>query len=142
MSDINRVILVGRLVKDAELKYVGESAMCRFSIAVNRSRKDQGGNWTEETYYFDLTWWGKGAESASRYLVKGKQVAIDGSLRMDKWTDQNGNQRSKVEIFCENLELLGGRETPEQGEKSSNFTPKNMARVPEPDHFDDDGIPF
>ena len=142
MSDINRVILVGRLTKDAELKYVGESACCRFSIAVNRSRKDQSGNWTEEAYYFDLTWWGKGAESASRYLVKGKQVAIDGSLRMDKWTDQNGNQRSKVEIFCENLELLGGRETPEQGEKLSNFTPKMVQKVPEPDHFDDEGIPF
>ena len=142
MSDINRVILVGRLVKDAELKYVGESAVCRFSIAVNRSRRDQSGNWVEEAYYFDLTWWGKGAEGASRYLVKGKQVAIDGSLRMDKWTDQNGNQRSKVEIFCENLELLGGRETQEPGEKSSNFTPKTVQRIPEPDHFDDEGIPF
>ena len=142
MSDINRVILVGRLTKDAELKYVGESACCRFSIAVNRSKKDQYGNWTEDASYIDLTWWGKGAEGASKYLVKGKQVAIDGSLRMDKWTDQQGNQRSKLEVFCENLELLGGRD--DASSRAEGYVPqaKPMPKVPEPDHFDDEGIPF
>ena len=139
MSDINRVLLVGRLVKDAEMKFAGESAVCRFSLAVNRSVKDQYGNWTEEASYFDITWWGKGAESLSKYLVKGKQVAVEGQLRLEKWTDQNGNTRSKVVINATNIQLCGGQN---QGENTPAFTPKPMQNVPEPHHFDDEGIPF
>ena len=106
-QDINRVTLVGRLTRDAELKYTSNgAAICKFSIAVNRSRKvnDQ---WTDEVSFFDVTLWGRSGEAIAQYLVKGRQVGIDGELRQDRW-EQDGQKRSKVEIATFNVQLLGG----------------------------------
>jgi single-strand DNA-binding protein len=77
-QDLNRVTLVGRLTRDAELKYTNSGlAVAKLSIAVNR-RKRSGDNWTDEVSYFDITLWGKVAESLNQYLQKGKQIAVDG----------------------------------------------------------------
>jgi single-strand DNA-binding protein len=106
-TDINHVVLVGRLTRDAELKYTANGmAVCKFSIAVNRSRKN-GDQWVEEVSYFDITLWGRSGEALNQYLVKGKQVGIDGELRQNRW-EQDGQKRSKVEIVANNLQLLGG----------------------------------
>ena len=111
MADLNRVTLIGRLTRDSELKYAntatGEIAVCRFAIAVNKFRKS-GEQRTEEANFFDIVLWGRAAESLSKYLVKGKQVAIDGELRQDRWTQEDGQQRSRVEIVAQNVQLLGG----------------------------------
>jgi single-strand DNA-binding protein len=107
MRDVNIVVLVGRLTRDAELKYTNSGqAICRFSVAVNRSRK-QGDQWVDEASFFDVDYWGKGGEAVNQYLVKGKQVAIEGELRQDKW-EQEGQARSKVVIAASNVQLLGG----------------------------------
>ena len=107
MNDINRVIIVGRLTRDAELKYTtGGSAVSKFSLAVNRRRK-QGDQWVDEANFFDVAAWGKTAENLNQYLTKGKQVAVEGELRQDRW-EQNGQSRSRVEIFATNIQLLGG----------------------------------
>ena len=107
MADINRVILIGRLTRDAELKYTNTgSAICKFSIAVNRRRKS-GDGWVDEVSFFDIAAWGKMGESLNQYLVKGKQIAVEGELRQDRW-EQDGQPRSKVEIFAMNIQLLGG----------------------------------
>jgi single-strand DNA-binding protein len=106
-ADINHVVLVGRLTRDAELKYTANGqAVCKFSIAVNRSRKN-GDQWVEEASFFDVTLWGRQGEAVNQYLVKGKQVGSDGELRQDRW-EQDGQKRSKVEIVAANLQLLGG----------------------------------
>jgi single-strand DNA-binding protein len=108
MTDLNRVVLVGRLTRDAEMKFTPSGlAVSKFSIAVNRSRK-VGDQWEEEASFFDATLWGRSAESLSQYLVKGKQIALDGELRQDRW-EQDGQKRSKVEIVVNNLQLLGGQ---------------------------------
>ena len=108
-NDINKVVLVGRLVRDAELKYTNSStAICKFSIAVNR-RKKSGDQWTDEVNYFDLTLWGKSAESLTQYLLKGKQVAVSGDLRQNTWKTDDGQSRSKVEVNCQDVQLLGGQ---------------------------------
>ena len=100
MADINHVVLVGRLTRDAELKYTqGGAAVCKFSIAVNRRRKN-GEEWVEEVNYFDIVLWGRQGEALNQYLVKGKQVAVDGELRQNRW-EQDGQSRSKVEIIAE-----------------------------------------
>lgn len=141
MSDINRVILVGRLTKDAELKYqdMGTSpALCRFAIAVNRSRKGDAG-WVDEPSFIDIKWFGNGVDSASKWLTKGCMVAIEGSLRQDKWTDSQGNQRSTLVVYADKVQFMRGRE---QGESTQEYAPRPVQRVPEPDHFDDEGIPF
>jgi single-strand DNA-binding protein len=107
MVDINRVILLGRLTRDAELKMLSNGqSVCKFSIAVNR-RKRQGEQWVDEANFFDIVLWGRQGETLSQYLVKGKQVAIDGELRQDRW-EQDGQNRSKIEIIANNLQLLGG----------------------------------
>ena len=107
MVDLNHVVLIGRLTRDSELKYTASGqAVCKFSIAVNR-RKRSGDQWEDEANFFDIVLWGKQGESLSQYLVKGKMVAIDGELRQDRW-QQDGQNRSKVEIVANFLQLLGG----------------------------------
>ena len=107
MADINRVILVGRLTRDAELKYTGSGVpVCTFSIAVNRRRKN-GDTWEDEASFFDIVLWGKMGETLNQYLVKGKQVCVEGELRQNRW-EQDGQPRSKVEIIASNLQLIGG----------------------------------
>ncbi len=107
MADINQVILIGRLTRDADLKYTsGGFAISNFSIAVNRRRKN-GDQWIDEASFFDINLYGKSAESLKQYLVKGKQVAVEGELRQDRW-EQDGQPRSKVVIAANNVQLLGG----------------------------------
>jgi single-strand DNA-binding protein len=107
MADINHVVLVGRLTRDAELKYTANGqAVCKFSIAVNR-RKKSGEQWVEEANFFDIVVWGRQGEALNQYLVKGKLIGVDGELRQDRW-EQDGQNRSKIEIIANNLQLLGG----------------------------------
>ncbi|MCL2093065.1 MAG: single-stranded DNA-binding protein [Treponema sp.] len=107
MADINRVVLVGRLTRDAELKYITSGqAISKFAIAVNRRRKD-GDQWVDEANFFDITVWGRTAESLNQYLTKGKTVGVEGELRQDRW-QQDGQNRSRIEIVASNIMLLGG----------------------------------
>ena len=86
MSDINCVTLTGRLTRDAELKYTQNGgAIVRFSIAVNRSKRNADGSWADEASYFDCVYFGKGAESVNSYLSRGRQVAVSGELRQSRW---------------------------------------------------------
>ena len=106
--DINHVVIVGRLTRDAELRYTNSgSAVANISLAINtrRRRDDQ---WVDEAHFFDAVVWGKTAESLSPYLTKGKQIGLEGELRQNRW-EQDGQRRSKVEIFTRNIQLLGGR---------------------------------
>ncbi len=106
MADINHVVLVGRLTRDSELRYTQNGTpIVKFSMAVNR-RKKTGEEWVEEVSFFDVVFWGKMGESINQYLVKGKQVAVTGELRQNRW-EQDGQPRSKVEIIASNLQLLG-----------------------------------
>ena len=99
MSDINCVTLTGRLTRDAELKYTQNGgAIVRFSMAVNRSKRNADGSWAEEASYFDCVYFGKGAESVNSYLSRGRQVAVSGELRQSRW-EQDGQTRSRVEVF-------------------------------------------
>jgi single-strand DNA-binding protein len=145
MADINHVVLVGRLTRDAELKYTaGGQAVCKFSIAVNRRRKN-GDQWEDEANFFDIVIWGRQGESLHPYLVKGKMVGVDGELRQDRW-QQDGQNRSKVEIVANYLQLLGGtpgsgqeRQNPQGSAAASNVAGTSSA--PKDDGFTDD-IPF
>jgi single-strand DNA-binding protein len=152
MADINHVVLVGRLTRNAELKYTNNgAAVSKFSIAINQRRKKED-QWVDEVHYFDIVVWGKTAESLNQYLVKGKQVGIEGQLRQNRW-EQEGQARSKVEISATNVMLLGsgtgaggGRQgggqpaesRPSGGSGGGDF-PEGGA--PAPDNFEDD-IPF
>ncbi|MDR3145485.1 MAG: single-stranded DNA-binding protein [Treponema sp.] len=158
MADLNNVALIGRLTRDAELKYTaGGQAVCKFSIAVNRRRKN-GDQWEDEANYFDIVLWGRQGESLSQYLIKGKQIGVDGELRQDRW-QQDGQNRSKVEIVANNIQLLGGGQgaagaAPGQGyagsgggyqERRGEGSPERQPRDDGPQAGDDgfaDDIPF
>jgi len=116
MADLNHAVLIGRLTRDAELKYTSSGqAVCKFSIAVNR-RKKNGDQWEDEANFFDIVIWGRQGESLHQYLLKGKMVGVDGELRQDRW-QQDGQNRSKVEIIANYLQLLGGG--PSSGERQN-----------------------
>jgi len=132
-NDINQVLLIGRLTRAAELKYTGSgTAVCQFSIAVNRRRKS-GEQWTEEAHFFDISLWGKRGEALHQYLAKGKQIAILGELRQNRW-EHNGQSYSKVEIHANNVQLLGGGNN--KNEASSTAPAQSHA-----DAYEDD-LPF
>jgi len=113
MTDLNHVVLIGRLTKDLgtderSFGYVSSGqARANVSIAVNRSKKT-GDQWTDEVNYFDVTIWGKTAENLKPYLLKGKQIAVDGYLKQDRW-EKDGQKMSKVTIVANNVQLLGGK---------------------------------
>lgn len=123
-ADINSVTIVGRLTRDAELKYTNSgSAVTSMGIAVNRSRKD-GDQWVEEANFFDVSLWGRRGESLNQYLQKGTRIAVTGELRQERW-EQDGQKRSRVVIHANNIQLLGGN-NPGQGGGGQSFSGNNQ----------------
>ena len=108
MNDLNKVILIGRLTRDPELKTIGETSVAKFSLAVGSSYK-KGNEKVEETSFFDCEVWGKLADVLGQYATKGKQLAIEGKLKQETWSSQDGKKASKVKIRVENFQLLGGK---------------------------------
>ncbi len=146
-NDLNRVLLVGRLTRDPELRSTNNGTMfCRFSIASNRSYYRKEGDLQEDVGYFDCVSWGKPAEIISKYLSKGKRVGIDGSLRWSQWENSEGKKQSKVEVHVDNFQFLDakGALTPE-GDTSASQKIENQQKTEEsanPDIINDDDIPF
>lgn len=104
-ADINRVIEIGRLTRDAEVSYTpGGMAIAKMSIAVNRRTKS-GDDWADEANYFDVQLFGKSAENLKPYLLKGKQIAVDGYLKQERW-ESDGQKRSRVVINANDVQLL------------------------------------
>ena len=150
MANINRVVLVGNLTRDPELRSLnGGNSVCKLRIAVNTRRKDGAtGQWTEKPNYFDVTVWGQQGENCATYLQKGRPVAIDGRLEWREWEAQDGSgKRQAVEIIADSVQFLGGRG--DDGGNGSRFTPESdvpadtsdFQRAPSGGGADDD-IPF
>ena len=109
MASYNRVVLVGNVTRDLELRYTpGGAAVVDLGLAVNDKRKSQEGEWIEETTFIDVTLWGRQAEVASEYLRKGSACLIEGRLKLDSW-EQDGQKRSKLKVIGERMQMLGGR---------------------------------
>src|SRR5215471_1228036 len=111
-ANINRVVLVGNLTRDPELRHTGGGTpVCSLRIAVNSRRKDPAtGEWADKPNYFDVSVFGNQAESCNQYLSKGRPVAIDGRLEWREWEAQDGTKRQAVEIVADNVQFLGSRE--------------------------------
>ena len=126
MTDLNTVILVGRLTKDLELKYTTNGmAVGTGSIAVNREAV-RNSEKVKETSFFNFSMFGKIAESLKTYMVKGKQVVLQGALKQRTWNDENGGKHSVVEIIVENVQLLGGGNSQNnQSQQDNNYSYDN-----------------
>jgi single-strand DNA-binding protein len=109
MASFNRVILLGNLTRDIELRYLASGmAVTDIGLAVNDRRKGQNGEWVEETTFVDITLWGRTAEIAGEYLQKGNPVMIEGRLKLDTW-EKDGKKNSKLKVVGEKMQLLGGK---------------------------------
>lgn len=108
--DLNRVLLIGRLAKDVELKYTPTgTAVAKFSLAVGGKPKPDG---SDTVSFFYVTVWGKLAENCAAFIAKGKQIAVDGRLEQKRWSTQDGQNRYSVEVVAERVEFLAGNQKP------------------------------
>jgi single-strand DNA-binding protein len=149
MASFNKVILLGNLTRDPEVRYTPKgSAVCDLGVALNRQYTLDSGEKREEVTYVDVVLWSRLAEIAGEYLKKGRPVFIEGRLQLDTWDDkQSGQKRSKLRVIGETMQLLGGRPPGagggggEGGESRPGKTtpPPKPAAGGEPD---DDEIPF
>ena len=141
MAGVNKVILIGNLGRDPEVKYTqsGNIPVANFTVATSESWKDRNsGEWQEKTEWHRVVAWRHLAERAERYLKKGKQVYIEGRIETRKWTGQDGNDRYTTEVIANQLMLLGKREAAESAE--GGFTPPPMESGPQGQ--EDDDLPF
>ncbi len=110
MANFNRVILMGNLTRDPELRYTPSgSAVCEFGLAMNRSYKTSSGEQRDETCFVDVTMWGRRGEVISEYFTKGRPILIEGRLKFDSWESAEG-RRSKLVVVAENFEFVGSRQ--------------------------------
>ena len=125
MTNLNSVIVIGRLTANAVISYTAGGTLCaNFSIAVNESQKDAAGNWNEYVNFFDVVLWGKQGESLKDYLTKGKQVAVAGRLHQDRW-QKDGKNQNRIKIKAENIQLLGGTDAPQAQQTAGSDYPED-----------------
>jgi single-strand DNA-binding protein len=146
MGSVNKVILVGNLGRDAELRYTpGGAAVAKFSLATTEVWTDKSGQRQERTEWHNIDLWGKQAESLNEYLRKGKQVYIEGRLQTDEYTDKEGAKRKSTKVRCDRVVLLGGGggggrggASMDRGSDLGGHAPSSEASEP----LTDDDIPF
>ena len=132
MASFNQVTLVGNFTREVDLKFTQtETAVADVGLAINQRRKNQSGEWVEETVFVDVTLWGKTAEAAAQHLGKGSLVLIAGRLKLDTW-EQDGQKRSKLRVVGERMQMLG---TPKGGKAAT-------AQEAEPAVAGEEDIPF
>jgi single-strand DNA-binding protein len=158
-ADLNRVTLVGRLTRDPELRHTaGGQAVCTIRLAVSSRGRDDSGNWSDRANYFDITLFGRTAETASNYLSKGRRIGVDGRLSWREWEAQDGGKRQSVEVVANDIFFLDSRGDGGEGgggvsgggaERGSWSTPAPASDLPVDTSdlrpatpADDDDIPF
>lgn len=147
----NKIIVVGNLGRDPELRYTPQgTAVCNFSVATSEKKRDKGGEMQEITTWFRVTTWNKQAETASKYLTKGRPVYIEGRLRIEEWTDRDGKNRFTLEVNATDLQFLGGGNNEaaasESHSEQNEYSPANDFQTDSessaPPSPSDEDIPF
>lgn len=156
---VNKVLLLGNLGKDPEVRYTpNQTAVCTFTLATGERRKDQSGNWVEHTEWHTVVVFGKTAENCGNYLKKGRQAFVEGRIQTRKWQDKEGRDRYTTEIIASNVQFVGGKgdSSGYSEARSSEARPMAANGGPAPSRgadshdapptddisFDDDDIPF
>jgi single-strand DNA-binding protein len=154
MANLNKVMLLGNLTRDPELRHTPKgSAVADLGLAVNRKVQDGNGGWKDETTFVDVTVWGASAENANKYLTKGRGVFVEGRLQMDVWDDKaTGQKRTKLKVVADNLQFLpdgkaGGGRSSQGSDSSSSSSNDGDSRQggsagPPDDYQEEDDIPF
>ena len=140
----NKIIVVGNLGRDPELRYTAQGTpVCSFSMATNERRKDRNGEMQDHTTWFRITLWNRLAETASQYLQKGKQVYIEGRLRVEEYIDRDGKPRHSLEVFATDMQFIGSRggDDAQPYERAASAGASSSPAESQPDLSDED-IPF
>ena len=128
MANYNKVILVGNLTRDPQLKYLpSQMAVVEFGLAVNHKYKTKSGEDREEVLFIDVAAFGRGAEVINQYCQKGRAIAVDGRLEWREWEDKDGNKRQAIDVIADSVQFLGGREEGQGG--GNGFTPQSDVPV-------------
>ena len=150
MGNYNRVVLLGNVTRDIEIRYIPSGkAVTDLGLAVNEKWKNANGEWVEETTFVDVTLWGRTAEVAGEYLSKGSPVFIEGRLKLDSW-EQDGQKRSKLKVVADRIQLIGGRgggghSSSQYSQPAQQHNQQSQAGPPQndpPSAPPDDDIPF
>ena len=146
MASYNKVILIGNLTRDPEIRYTPNgSAIGQVGLALSRKWKDNTGQWKTEATFVDVTFFGKSAETIGQYLKKGYPLLVEGRLKLDQWDDkQTGQKRSALKVVGENFQFLGGGEKGDRNQESAPAPAPKAAAPTEttPGPEDDDQVPF
>lgn len=138
----NKIFIVGNLGRDPELRYTAQGTpVCSFSMATNERRKDKNGEMQDQTTWFRITLWNRLAETASQYLQKGKQVYIEGRLRVEEYVDRDGKPRHSLEVFATDMQFIGSRGDDVTHERAASAGASPGPGDSQPDLSDED-IPF
>jgi single-strand DNA-binding protein len=142
MASFNKIIVVGYLGRDPELRYTPDGTpVCNFTVATTDRRKDKSGEFQDHTTWFRVSLFGRQAEVANQYLSKGRQVFIEGTLSQREYTDKDGNARTSLEVRGTDIQFIGSR-----GDEGSAGSEHRAARPAQPDRssgpISDDDIPF
>lgn len=143
MASLNKVMLIGNLGRDPEIRYTqGGSAVANFTMATSERWSDAAtGERKERTEWHRVVVWGKQAEVVGEYLRKGRQVYVEGNLQTREWTDRDGNKRYTTEVRAQRVQMLGGR--PGDATPAEPTAPREAGAVAEPDAgYEEDDIPF
>lgn len=153
MPNLNKVMLMGNLTRDPELRYLQSgSAVCSFGMAINRKWKSPAGEQKEEVCFVDVTFFGRLAEVISEFMKKGRPIYVEGRLKLDSWTGKDGQKRTKLNVVGENMQFLDSRGAAPDGRAPREAAPTKAAsaepgsepdEVPDKDfNVDDETIPF
>ena len=146
MASFNKVILMGNLTRDPEVRYTTSGmAIANFGIAINRRRRDQDGNQKEEVTFIEISAFDKQAEVIEKYLHKGRSILLEGRLKFDQWDDKNtGQKRSKLSVVLDRFEFVGGGqdEGGSPAQQQSAPPPSQATEGPPADGPGDDDVPF
>ena len=145
MASYNRVILMGNLTRDIQLRYTpGGTPVTEVGLAVNDRRKNQSGEWVDETTFVDVTFWGRTAEVAAEFLSKGSPVFVEGRLKLDTW-EKDGQKNYKLRVVCDRMQLLSGSGSGGNRSSSGSTPREEYASSPMAHHESEpvtDDIPF
>jgi single-strand DNA-binding protein len=152
MASFNKVILMGNLTRDPELRVTPKgTAVCQIGIAVNQTYKDKDGNTKDETTFVDVDVFGRQAEVIAKYMTKGRPILIEGRLKLDSWESKEGEKRSKLKVVLENFQFVGSRgdgegaapaPSTEDSAPPSRPSSRPGPAAPRPGNVDEEDVPF
>lgn len=152
-TSLNKIMLIGNLGRDPELRQAGDRAVAEFSLATTEKWRDQSGQEKSQTDWHRIVVWGRAGENCAKYLAKGSMVYVEGSMRYRDWTDKDGNKRTTAEVVASSVQFLdrAGGDRGDRGSRGDSGGPPREDRgssgprdngPPPSDSFDDDDIPF